>query len=294
VDTACVTLTQPTLLVVDSIVSPTCPGGWNVCCNGGTNGCVYVYASGGTPFLGGVYYHNWTNFGVADTNLFFICGLSVNTWDVTITDSQGCTVSDSLLLTEPEKVVTTIDTVRNVPCYNDSTGGFTLITVGGTPPYQYSLNCTGPYQSSPTFGGLPIGTYKVCIRDQNGCEDSLNVTIGQPPGSLNAEIVTIKNTNCKSDSTGSITVRGLLGTPPYLYSLDTSGTFGPSGTFTGLRAGNHFITVRGSNYCEYVLPFTISEAGIWCSSDVPTEGYCFQDASGCLGVCPGGGTARYA
>jgi hypothetical protein len=54
-------------------------------------------------------------------------------------------------------------------CANND-GIVTASPIGGTPPFQYSVN-GGAFQTSPTFTGLPVGTKTIEVKDGNGCPE---------------------------------------------------------------------------------------------------------------------------
>ncbi|MFM8431350.1 MAG: SprB repeat-containing protein, partial [Bacteroidota bacterium] len=136
---AVATLTEPTPLTVDTIFSPEYFGGWNVSCNGGTNGAVNIDVSGGSP--GYTYY--WSN---GDTTQD-ISNVSVFIYYVTVTDVNGCIAQDSLLIDEPTLLDANVSAQTNVDCFGSSTGTITVAASGSTAPYQYSID-NGPFGSS--------------------------------------------------------------------------------------------------------------------------------------------------
>lgn len=54
-------------------------------------------------------------------------------------------------------------TANNPTCTND--GSILLQAIGGTPPYQYSINGGTTFQSSPIFSNLSLGNYNAVIND---------------------------------------------------------------------------------------------------------------------------------
>jgi len=76
----------------------------------------------------------------------------------------------------------------------------------------------------------------------------LNFSIGNKgillkSGSLSAGISSQTNVTVYGQSTGSVTVAGSGGTGPYTYAKG-SGSYGSSGTFSGLAAGSYTIHVK--------------------------------------------------
>jgi gliding motility-associated-like protein len=135
--------------------------------------------------------------------------------------------------------------VTNIQCNGQANGSIVLNnTVGGTPPYQYSINGGTTFQASNTFSNLPAGTYNVRIKDNTVCTRDTIVNITQPA-------VISAQTN-KTDATcgtpGSITVTTTTGgNPPYSYSINGT-TFQPSNVFN-VPSGAYTVTIKDANNC---------------------------------------------
>src|SRR6185369_3784070 len=80
-DVAMITLTEPTQLLAGTITS-TDYNGYNISCNGGSNGDATANPAGGS---GGNTYL-WSNGQTTQT----ATGLSAGTYTVTVTDNNGC------------------------------------------------------------------------------------------------------------------------------------------------------------------------------------------------------------
>jgi hypothetical protein len=129
--TASATLVQPvSAVVIDSLVSPVYLGGWNISCNGGTNGNIFSYPSGGSP----PYTYLWSN-GDTTKNTF---NVSVTTYYDTVWDVNGCRALDSITLTEPPLINATASSTTQILCFGAFTGRIDLSVTGGTPPYRFS------------------------------------------------------------------------------------------------------------------------------------------------------------
>ena len=59
---------------------------------------------------------------------------------------------------------------------SNNTGSITVTPVGGTGPYQYSLN-GGSFQSGNTFSGLAQNSYTITVRDNAGCLFNLQQSV---------------------------------------------------------------------------------------------------------------------
>ncbi len=70
-------------------------------------------------------------------------------------------------------------------CQEDSNGTVVIQALGGSPPYQYSLDGGAHFQKDSVFENLSKGNYHLIIRDQTGCEAQQNIFI--PEKTLNPQ-----------------------------------------------------------------------------------------------------------
>ncbi|NMC40278.1 MAG: HYR domain-containing protein, partial [Bacteroidales bacterium] len=237
-------ITEPPVLLA-GISSQT-----NVSCNGGSDGSVTISASGGIP----PYEYNIDGGAFQASNVF--SGLSAGSHTVIVRDAHLCTRNVPVNITQPTALSGVISSQTNVDCFGNSTGSVTITGLGGTPPYQYSLDA-GPFQGSGTFSGLAAGGYNVTVRDASLCLFNLPVIITQP-SQLTGAIASQTNVTCFGGSNGQVTIAAGGGTAPYQYSLN-AGPFQVSPTFMGLTAGSYTVTVRDANLCTSIVPVTITE-----------------------------------
>jgi subtilisin-like proprotein convertase family protein len=190
-----------------------------------------VGASGGTGTL--TFSIDGTNFqpdGQFDN-------LSDGIYTVVVRDANGCTATQAVAVSIDALLATAVQTAT-IQCFGAATGGLTVTTVGGVPPYSYSLDGTN-FQPSATFTGLPAGTYTVSISDANGNLGSTTpVNISQPTA-VQATATAILN---------QLTATATGGTAPYSYAL-TGGAAQSSGTFGGLTNATYTIIVTDANGC---------------------------------------------
>lgn len=136
-----------------------------VTCNGGNNGSATVNVTGGTaPFN-----YSWNNGETTPT----ATGLPGGDAVCIVTDSLGCTFSDTVFIAEPDALGATY-TVTGVDCEGDFGGTIAMATTGGVPPYFYQWS-SGSSSSFPT--NLTNGVHHVTVTDNAGCifEDSVVV-----------------------------------------------------------------------------------------------------------------------
>ena len=151
---------------IDSIVptpSPTEP-----LCNGTATGSITLSIAGATASET----VTWSNSGTGTT----ISGLAAGTYHYTINDSIGCTHTDSVILSQPTQIVPSITRVDST-CFGLCTGIIYVSASAGTGPYQYAL-AGGSFSATDSFPGLCADQpYKIYIRDNNGCLDSISQAI---------------------------------------------------------------------------------------------------------------------
>ena len=156
------TITEPPVLVISSSSQT------EVSCNGGANGTATVMVSGGTPS----YTYSWAPSGgtAATAN-----GLQAGTYTATVTDANGCTVTQSFVITEPTALDLSANSHTDVLCNGAATGSATVTPTGGTGAYTYSWSPSGGTAS--TASGLTAGTYTVTVTDANNCQATLSFVI---------------------------------------------------------------------------------------------------------------------
>ncbi len=241
-----VTITQPATALLGSIIDQT-----DIVCYGDLTGSVTVEGSGGVPpyeycLDGGTYQGSGT-----------FSNQAAGEYIITVRDANLCTADTTVTITEPFSVLSGSITEQYNSCFGETTGMVTVEGSGGTPPYEYNLD-GGTYQASGTFSGLAANTYTVTIRDAGYCTKDIMVVITEAATALSGSLVSKTDITCHGDSTGSLTVTGIDGTPPYEYSLDGI-NYQTSGTFTGLPANNYQVIVRDANHCTFMIPVTIEQ-----------------------------------
>ena len=277
-----VTITQPANAVSATITAQT-----NVLCYGQSSGSVTVAGSGGvSPYQ--------YTMDAAKCSSSTFTGLAADTYTIHVKDANGCTFDLPVTITQPANAVSaSITSQSNVLCYGQSTGTVTVAGNGGVAPYQYALGC-GSYGTSGTFGTLKTGTYTIHVKDANGCIFDQVVTITQPTNAVSATITSQTNVLCYGQNNGSVTVAGNGGVAPYQYALG-NGTYGTSGTFTGLPVGTSTIHVKDANGCSYDKVVTITQPSNAVSASVTSQTniLCYGQSSGSVTIAGSGGVAPY-
>lgn len=91
--------------------------------------------------------------------------------------------------------MTVVINSENSDCGND--GSISVVTSGGLPPYQYSINGGATYTTSSVFNGLSPNTYNVVVQDTTGLIIQRSVVITQT-GIPTTYSLSIANTNLQN------------------------------------------------------------------------------------------------
>jgi len=260
----------------------------DILCNGAATGSATASPSGGT----GTYTYSWNTTPVQ--TLITATGLAAGTYTVTVTDGNGCTASSDATISEPVSPLSgSITSQTNVPVPGGNTGSVTVTGAGGSSPYLFSLN-SGAYQASGTFGSLTAGIYTVTVRDINLCTIDVPVTITEPSAVLSGAVSSPTNVACFGAATGSVTITGAGGVPPYDYSIDGI-VFQSSGYFGNLVAGSYTVTVRDAGLITAVVPAVITEplSATGGSITSQTDIVCAGTSTGAITAEGSGGTSPY-
>jgi PKD repeat protein len=243
--TANTTIGQPTnpLTVTSSQV--------NVSCFGGNNGSATVVPAGGTPG----YTYSWSTAPVQTGAT--ATGLTAGNYTVTVTDANGCFVTQAFTITQPPVLNVTTGTIVTVSCFGGTNGTANVFVSGGTAGYTYSWSTT-PVQTTPTATNLSPGTYTVTVTDANGCSaQNTAIIVTQPGAALTATVISQTNVSCYGANDGSVTVSAAGGTAPYTYSWAPSG--GTAATANNLAAGSYTLTVTDSRGCINTVMANITQ-----------------------------------
>ena len=259
--TASGTVTQPTQVIASSMVVT------NVTCNGAANGSVNLTPSGGTS----PYAFNWSN-GASTED---ISGLTPGTYDVTVTDFNGCTATGTANITQPVVLDATIVSVTDVNCQNLLSGAVNINVTGGTSPYNFVWSNGTTTEDISSVGG---GTYFVTVSDAQGCTDTLSAVI-DPAIAVTATINVVDTVSCNGGSNGNLSVSTSGGTSPFTYAWSNGAT---TQSIANLSGGTYTVTVTDATGCSSVqtlqlanpaIPnFTAGGSTVVCGSDGTLSG----------------------
>jgi len=215
----------------------------SVQCFGGHDGTANITVTSGTA----PYTYNWTGPNNFTDNTQNLTGLYAGIYNVTATDDNGCEVSGSLSIPQPDTSLASIIEPINLTCFESSDGTILLHPVGGTPSYTFHWSNGVVTQN---IINASIGTYDVTITDANGCVGYNSATLTQPTELVNNSVTTVDNI-CWAENHGSATVNISGSVPPYNYTW--SNGINGSETIDSLYAGTYIVTVTDANNCELII-----------------------------------------
>lgn len=277
-------------MVVDSVVilQPIAPLSHSIAvsdvlCHGDSSGSAFVTPLGGSS----PYSINWTSPSIVGFNP---TSLWAGWHFFTLTDANGCLLSDSLEIKEPLVPLTLATGVTNVLCYGDSTGSAWVSASGGTGPYVVLWSANNA--TNDTLTGIPSGTYSVTVTDSVGCSATQLITVQQPQ--LPLSITTISQPAlCFGTNSGTAAVIVQGGTGPYsIVWSDTTGS--TTNSITQLYSGWYFVNVIDLNGCSILDSVFVGQPSSSLSIQSGTTSVgCFGSATGSAWVSANGGTAPY-
>lgn len=257
------------LTVTDSTVNPTCAN---------NNGMITLFSDSA---IGSVTY-SWQPGGQTTQT---VNGLSSGTYIGTVTDSVGCSVSDtfSLGFINPVSLSTT---KTNTTCFGYCDGTAFIFPSGGATPYTYFWN-SGQTTSSDT--SLCAGTYYATVTDSNLCAVIDTIIIDQPPKiALSLSQV---DASCFGSNDGSATVTASGGSGTYFYLWQPSNQH--NSTAIGLGATTYTVTVTDTKGCFSDTTVTITSPGQIQANPAITHVSCYGLNDGAISTNVTNGVSPY-
>ena len=244
-------------------------------CFGSADGQVSWAPEGGE----GMYTYAFGGEATAETA---VSDLAPGTYEVTVTDEDGCSETVSVEVAAGVEITATAVST-DASCFGDDDGEVELSAEGGTGSFQYSDDGNNFGQDNE-FDDLLAGTYDFFVQDENGCVESVEATIGEPE----AIVVTGIASEGSVTGEGAIDVTVTGGSLPYTYEWIGPGVSGQDGQdLEGISTGSYTVDVTDDNGCTTQETFNITtdirELGAGVTATVfpnPSQGEFVVDVQG--------------
>jgi len=210
------------------------------------NGSINLTVEGGTA----PYDYDWNG---AAGNVEDPIGLLSGDYDVIVTDVNGCTVSATITVDEPDALALN-SIVSDALCEGQSSGSVDLSVSGGTGAgtYSYEWNDVNNQIIEDPID-LSAGSYTVLVTDDNGCTITTTVEVGEPTA---LSVVSSSQEATCGESNGSIDITVSGGTAPYSY--DWNDPAPDVEDPTDLQAGSYDVVIMDANGCTLESTVSVS------------------------------------
>jgi gliding motility-associated-like protein len=230
----------------------------SISCSGNSDGVLYALVTQGIA----PYSYLWND----NSNAEYMSSAGEGNYSVTVTDQDGCSNSDSIIVTDPEPLEVSF-LVTPVQCFGLSNGSVSLDAVGGTPGYSYF------WENMPVTGSevvnLPAGVFDLRVTDRRNCTTDTTIMVDQP-GKL---IISLVEANmvypfCPDWANGAVAIRVAGGTRNYQYDW-TDYPQDIDSILNDVREDSYTITVTDARGCSADSSFRLLSQNNTCLG-IPT------------------------
>ena len=248
-------------------------------CAGYSDGSLEITALGGTS----PYQFFWSNgaSGASIGNLF------AGTFQVTLTDANGCPSQQTYQINEPPALLATLSVV-DVDCHGAANGSVSLFPFGGTPPYNFQWNPGSGPNSGSALSGLSGGNYAYTVSDGKGCVFSGTTVVNEYD-----RIQLVKNVEdirCFGETTGSASITPSGGAGNFSFRWSNGST---DDEISNLGSGTYLCSVNDANGCVIVDTILIRQPGEIIVASQVDSANCYNSSDGAAQVNVSGGVADY-
>ncbi len=228
-------------LVINIVPLPTITGIPNVCI-----GLTTSLTGSGTPNATNPWVSASPSVATVD-NFGIVTGVSIGTSDITYTNNNGCTITQTV-------TVNALPTITGTPvvCVGSTTTLTGSATPNATNPWVSATPSVATVSSLGVVTGVSAGTSVITYTNDNGCTITQTVTVNALPTITGTPNVCIGLT---TTLIGSATPNS---TNPWVSSAPSVATITSSGVVTGVSVGTTIITYTNSDGCETTQTFTVN------------------------------------
>jgi gliding motility-associated-like protein len=228
------------------------------------------------------YRYLW-NTGATEKDLF---GLSIGKYIVTITDENGCTMTDSASISEPKEVQVTAVVKKDIACYGDEgIVTLTIVNARGDMSYQYAADGSAFDPQHAT-----AGSYTIRVTDAFQCSGSTNVALNRPD-KINFVRAAVTDLNCYGAGNGAISLELSGGLQPYTYQWSNQMN---TPTVNNLKAGEYSVNIVDARHCGTDTSFVVTQPEKIVIHIETTDAYCPAFPDGKIVAWVNGGNEPYS
>jgi gliding motility-associated-like protein len=212
----------------------------DVSCYATNSGSITTVVTGGMP----PYLYEWSN---GDSSAVALA-LFEGAYAVTVTDSYGCKLSDTVTIGPSIPVLADVLVLTDyngfpVSCATSSDGALSINITQGSPPYNITWN---NFQTGTSLTNLATGIYTIFVLDNMGCR-YLDTVILSAPDPLQADPIVIYP-NCPGIANGLINLNLSGGVSPYGVTWSTTEM---TEIISDIPAGFYEASVLDANGCPF-------------------------------------------
>jgi gliding motility-associated-like protein len=278
--------------------------GVNISCFNGTDGLIEnLIVTGGVDHLAYQYYWTRNADGSWNSADSLPSGLPADYYTLLVTDANGCQVSFSDSLIQPDTLVIGNIWAVRPSCAGADNGSVGVENVsGGSGPYDYLWD-TPAMDTTAQADNLPPGTYTVIVTDLNYCTATRDTTIGEPEvlevtiDSISTLSYNGQMISCYGESDAILGAIMDGGTRPYDFRWEFYQNgwvqISVDSILDNRPSGLHRVTMEDVNGCVDTVEIFITQPERLSSQTFVTEAACYNTLTGGIDLHMAGGTPGY-
>ncbi|MFK8044475.1 MAG: gliding motility-associated C-terminal domain-containing protein [Crocinitomicaceae bacterium] len=221
-------------------------------------------------------------------------GLLAGVYYVEVTNGLGCTVIDSIVVSEPNEIDGQISST-DIACGGTNTGTALVSSTSSNLIFDWTPSPNGG-QGTNAVSGLSAGIWIVEVSDVNGCAITLSTNVSEPDPIV-IDNISASDISCSGFVDGSVSVSAHGGTQNLVYEWFECGSGIPAGNgtlVTGLSPGDYFVVITDGNNCTLnSICVTIGDKDPISTINTATSASCYGLCNGVIVTIPSGGDGTY-
>lgn len=265
-------------------------------CTGTSTGMLRAVPQGGT----GTPSYKWIdlNTGLEVGTDATLIDVPSGTYQVTVTDVNGCTAFATETLVNPELLTALVTRVKNVDVIGSAEGEIDIAVQGGVEPYSYhwsGRSITPATEGLQNQTELMAGNYFTTVTDSRGCTYDVSAVVTEPTPFI--VIDKIKNVSCNGGSDGYINLTVSGATPYYTYLwTHPDGTTTTDKDVLNVKAGMYHVVISDAVGNVYENDYKVTEPQLLTVETIITSNFenkCYGDATANIDIAINGGTEPF-